>query len=91
VIRQVDITTATYRYIAEIGTNNGVIQVICKDLAAGHAEIGAAGRLMTPGGIDERCYLDQPMKDGSKMIDEFLSGTRSAAFGGATMMIPFKY
>ena len=48
-----------------------MIQVICKDLAAGHAEIGAAGRLMTPGGIDGHCYLGQPMTDGSKMTDEF--------------------
>ena len=89
VIRQADIATATDRYIAEIGIKNGVIQVIGKDLAASHEEIDAAGRLMTPGGIDGHCHLDQPMTDGSKMADDFLSDTRSAASGGTTTVIPF--
>jgi dihydropyrimidinase len=88
-IRQANIATATDRYIAEIGIKNGVIQLIGKDLAAGHEEIGAAGRLMTPGGIDWHCHLDQPMTDGLKMADDFLSGTRSVASCGTTMMIPF--
>ncbi len=88
VIRQADIATATDRYIVDIGIKNGVIQVIGKDLAAGHEEIDAAGRLMTPGGIDGHCHLDEPMTDGSKMADDFLSGTQSAC-GGTTTVIPF--
>ncbi len=45
--------------------------------------------MVTPGGIDSHCHLDQPMSDGSVMADDFESGTISAAFGGTTTVIPF--
>jgi dihydropyrimidinase len=51
--------------------------------------LDAAGRLVTPGGVDAHCHLDQPMSDGSKMADDFITGTRSAACGGTTTVIPF--
>ena len=35
------------------------------------------------------CHLDQPMTDGSKMADDFYSGTLSAACGGTTTVMPF--
>ena len=81
VIRNAEIATATDRYIADIGVVNGKIEAISRGLAAGHSEIDAKGRLVTPGGVDSHCHLDQPMSDGSKMADDFLSGTRSAACG----------
>ena len=43
---------------------------------------------MTLGGIDGHCDLDQAMTEGSKMADDFLSGTQSA-FGGITTLVPF--
>lgn len=89
VIRQADIVTAADRYTADIGISGGVIMAIGRDLAAGGREINAAGRLVTPGGVDAHCHLDQPMSDGSKMADDFLTGTRSAACGGTTTIIPF--
>ena len=89
VIRHAEIATATDRYVADIGIVNGKIQAIAKDLSAGRQEIDAKGRLVTPGGVDSHCHLDQPMSDGSKMADDFLSGTRSAACGGTTTVIPF--
>lgn len=89
VIRNAEIATATDRYIADIGVVNGKIEAISRGLAAGHSEIDAMGRLVTPGGVDSHCHLDQPMSDGSKMADDFLSGTRSAACGGTTTVIPF--
>ena len=52
-------------------------------------EIDAAGRWVLPGGVDGHCHLDQPMSDGSRMADDFRSGTRSAACGGTTTVIPF--
>jgi dihydropyrimidinase len=42
-----------------------------------------------PGGVDGHCHLDQPMPAGMKMADDFASGTRSAACGGTTTVIPF--
>ena len=89
VIRNAEIATASDRYIADIGITAGCIQSIGKSLARGHEEIDAKGRLVTPGGVDSHCHLDQPMSNGSKMADDFLSGTRSAACGGTTTVIPF--
>lgn len=89
VIRNAEIATATDRYVADIGILNGKIEGIAKDLSTGKQEIDAKGRLVTPGGVDSHCHLDQPMSDGSKMADDFLTGTRSAACGGTTTVIPF--
>lgn len=89
VIRDAQIATASDRYRADIGVVDGRIAAIARGLGAGREEIDAKGRLLTPGGIDSHCHLDQPMSDGSKMADDFLSGTRSAASGGTTTVIPF--
>jgi len=89
VIRSAEVVTATDRYLADIGVVDGQIHAIAKGLGQGRKEIDAKGRLVTPGGIDSHCHLDQPMSDGSKMADDFLSGTRSAACGGTTTVIPF--
>jgi dihydropyrimidinase len=89
VIRSADIATASDRYTADIGIVQGRIEAIGKGLPSGRAELDARGRLVTPGGVDSHCHLDQPTSDGSKMADDFLSGTRSAACGGTTTVIPF--
>lgn len=89
VIRQAEIATATDRYTADIGISGGRITAIGLGLGPGRDEIDAQGRLVTPGGVDGHCHLDQPMSDGTRMADDFLSGTRSAACGGTTTVIPF--
>jgi dihydropyrimidinase len=88
-IRDAEIVTAADRYRADIGITGGAIVAIGRDLPAGRETIDAGGRLVTPGGVDGHCHLDQPMSDGSKMADDFLTGTRSAACGGTTTVIPF--
>ncbi len=89
VVRNADIVTAADRYVADIGVMDGVIVSIGRALDRGVREIDAAGRLVTPGGVDAHCHLDQPMSDGSKMADDFVTGARSAACGGTTTIIPF--
>jgi dihydropyrimidinase len=59
------------------------------DLAAGRVEIDAEGKLVLPGGVDGHCHFDEPMPDGVRMADDFESGTRAAACGGTTTVIPF--
>jgi dihydropyrimidinase len=39
--------------------------------------------------VDAHCHLDQPTGDESMMADDFESGTRSAACGGTTTLMPF--
>ena len=89
VIRNADVATASDRYRADLGVRDGRIVAIGEGLAAAERELDAEGRLVTPGGVDAHCHLDQPMTDGSKMADDFLTGTRSAACGGTTTVIPF--
>ncbi len=94
IVRNADIATAADRYTADIGVRDGRIAVIAQGLddsllKAGGRVIDAAGRLVTPGGVDSHCHLDQPMSDGSTMADDYLTGTRSAAAGGTTTVIPF--
>ena len=45
--------------------------------------------LVLPGGIDSHVHIAQPSGPGIVMADDFASGTRSAAFGGNTMVLPF--
>ena len=51
--------------------------------------IDAQNKYVLPGGVDGHCHLDQRTKDGTEMSDNFESGTRSAAFGGTTTVMPF--
>src|SRR5215813_10511734 len=51
--------------------------------------IDAAGKLVTPGGIDSHCHMDQQAWEGQETCDDFRSGTCSAACGGTTTVIPF--
>src|SRR4051812_36799766 len=89
VIRNADIVTAADRFTADIGVRGGVVVSLAAELPSASRDIDARGRLVTPGGVDAHCHLDQPMSDGSIMADDFASGTRSAACGGTTTIIPF--
>jgi dihydropyrimidinase len=89
VIRNGRIATASEIFEADIGIRDGRIVALAKGLATGAREIDAAGRWVLPGGVDAHCHLDQPTGDDSVMADDFLTGTRSAACGGTTTVIPF--
>ena len=89
VVRGGTVATAADVVVADIGILDGRIVAIGDALDAGEAEIDATGKVVTPGGVDSHCHLDQPMSDGSVMADDFESGTISAAFGGTTTVLPF--
>ncbi|SDY05025.1 dihydropyrimidinase [Collimonas sp. OK242] len=89
VIRNADVATASDRFQCDIGIRDGKIEALGKNLPAGAEEIDATGLLVLPGGVDAHCHLDQPMPDGMRMADDFFTGTRSAACGGTTTVIPF--
>ena len=63
VLRNADVATASERFRADLGIAEGRIVAIGQGLAAGREEYDAAGRLVTPGGVDAHCHLDQPMTD----------------------------
>ncbi|WP_018905954.1 dihydropyrimidinase [Variovorax paradoxus] len=90
ILRNADIATVGDRYRADIGVRDGRISAIAQKLDGSAArEIDAAGRLVTPGGVDGHCHFDQPTGDGSRFSDDFFTGTRSAACGGTTTVLPF--
>jgi len=89
VIRNARVATASDTFACDIGIRGGRIALLGEGLPAGRHEIDAAGRTVTPGGVDAHCHLDQPMEGPAKMADDFLTGTRSAACGGTTTVIPF--
>jgi dihydropyrimidinase len=89
VIRKARVATAADVFDCDIGIAGGRIVALGQQLPAAAREIDAAGRVVTPGGVDAHCHLDQPMPPPARMADDFDTGTRSAACGGTTTVIPF--
>jgi dihydropyrimidinase len=89
VIRNATALTDAEVQRCDIGVAAGRIVALGRGLPKGLEEIDAAGRRVLPGGIDGHCHLDQPMPPPMRMADDFESGTRSAACGGTTTVIPF--
>ena len=81
--------TAVESFEAEIGVSEGKITAIGQNL--GHAErvIDAKGMLVLPGGIDAHCHIEQESSTRIMTVDDFYSGSVSAAFGGNTTFLPF--
>jgi dihydropyrimidinase len=89
VVRHARVATAADVFDSDIGIAGGRIVALAQGLPAAPREIDAAGRVVTPGGVDAHCHLDQPMPPPTRMADDFDSGTRAAACGGTTTVIPF--
>jgi len=89
VVRRARVATAADVFDCDIGIAGGRIVALAQGLPAAAREVDAAGRVVTPGGVDAHCHLDQPMPPPARMADDFDSGTRSAACGGTTTVIPF--
>ena len=88
-IRGGTVVTASDRYRADIGIRDGRIIQIAEAVEGAAQEIDATGLLVLPGGIDAHVHLAQPTSDGTVMADDFETGTRSAAAGGNTTVLPF--
>jgi dihydropyrimidinase len=89
VVRHARVATAADVFDCDIGIAGGRIVALAQGLPAAAREIDAAGRVVTPGGVDAHCHLDQPMAPPARMADDFHTGTRAAACGGTTTVIPF--
>lgn len=83
------VVTAADTFAADIGIRNGRIATLGTDLGDADAIIDAKGLLVMPGGIDSHVHLDQPAGPGIVPADDFETGTRSAAIGGNTTIMPF--
>ena len=89
IIRGGTIATASDTFACDVGIQDGRVTALGADLGGATEIVDATGKLVLPGGIDSHVHLAQPSGPGIVMADDFASGTRSAAFGGNTMVLPF--
>ena len=89
IIRGGTVATASDTFRADIGIREGRVAALGLDLGEAPEVIDATGRLVLPGGIDSHVHFAQPSGPGIVMADGFETGTRSAAAGGNTTVLPF--
>ena len=89
IIKNGKIATASDFFEADIAVDKGKIIQIGNINCKASKTIDAEGNIITPGGVDGHCHLDQPTDDNSEFADDFSTGSISAAFGGTTTIIPF--
>lgn len=88
VIKNGVIVTAESTYQADLGVQGEHIAAIGLGLT-GAREIDATGKLVIPGAIDGHVHHQMPLPSGVISTDDFLTGSRAAAFGGTTTIIDF--
>ena len=74
--------------MCDIAIANGQIASLGEGLE-GKEVVNASGLIALPGGIDSHVHISQPSGPGIEMADNFTTGTRSAACGGNTTILPF--
>ena len=89
IIRGGTVATASDTFACDVGISGGKITALGTDLGSATEIVDASGLLVLPGGIDSHVHIAQPSGPGIVMADDFASATRSAAFGGNTMVLPF--
>ena len=89
IIRGGTVATAADTFSCDIGITGGRIAALGANLGDARDIVDASGKLVLPGGIDSHVHIAQPSGPGIVMADDFASATRSAAFGGNTMVLPF--
>ena len=90
IIKGGTLVTASEKYAADIGIEDGKIKLIGKDLTPenGTEIIDATGKYVMPGMIDAHVHLSLPFC-GTISADSFETGTRAAAAGGVTTVVDF--
>src|SRR5258708_35845242 len=89
IIRYGTVATASDAFRCDVGISGGRIAALGENLGGAKDIVDAQGLLVFPVGIDSHVHIAQPSAPGIVMADDFSSGTRSAAFGGNTMVLPF--
>ncbi|WP_288586200.1 dihydropyrimidinase [uncultured Methylobacterium sp.] len=74
---------------ADLGVRDGVIAAVGRNLRRGAEEIDARGTIVTPGGLDPHCHIEEPSEDGGVQEESFASGSAAALAGGTTSFICF--
>src|ERR1700753_4174134 len=91
VISNATIAPAAEVVRGDIGITGGRVVALGERLDKGRKEIDATGLIAVPGGIDAHVHFDPDTRDGSVFCADCESGSRAAAAGGTTTIIPFAY
>jgi dihydropyrimidinase len=89
VVRGGTLATAAEVFEADIGVRDGRIAAIGLDLPAGTEEVSAKGMIVTPGGLDPHCHIEELGADGGVHEESFASGSAAALAGGTTSFLCF--
>jgi dihydropyrimidinase len=89
IIRGGTVVTASDTTHCDVGIADGRIAALGRDLGDAGEIIDASGLLVMPGGVDSHVHLAQPGPEDTVPADDFETGTRSAAIGGNTTVMPF--
>ncbi|QCK84353.1 dihydropyrimidinase [Phreatobacter aquaticus] len=88
-IRGGTVITASDTIRCDVGIRNGRVALLAEAITDAKKTIDASGLYVMPGGIDSHVHLDQDSGPDITMADGFETGSRSAAAGGNTTIIPF--
>jgi dihydropyrimidinase len=88
VIKGGQVATADAVFTADIAVSDGKIAALGTGLSATET-LDATGLIITPGGVDPHCHIEQMSGMGLMNADTFETATRSAAMGGTTSVISF--
>jgi len=86
------VVTASWDGPADIAIAGGRVVALGTGLAAtvtAAEAIDARGRIVTPGGVDPHCHIEQMSGMGRMNADTFETATAAAALGGTTTVIAF--
>ncbi|ONG50113.1 dihydropyrimidinase [Pseudoroseomonas deserti] len=89
VVRGGTLASAAEVFEADIGIKDGVIAALGRNLPRGAEEISAKGMIVTPGGLDSHCHVEELGQDGTAQEESFASGSAAALAGGTTSFICF--
>jgi dihydropyrimidinase len=87
VVQGGQVVTASQVTCADVGINDGKIAAVGIDLL-GREYFNAQGKLVLPGAVDPHVHLEMPTAS-TITSDDWVSGTRAAAYGGVTTVIDF--
>jgi len=89
ILKNGHLITASESFTADLLIEGEKISQIGQNLFAPNAQmIDAAGKFITPGGVDPHTHFDLPMF-GTVSSDDHYTGHKAAAFGGTTTVMDF--
>jgi len=88
VIKNGTVINSDASFFADVAVRGGKIAAVGSDLEA-LREVDAEGKLVVPGGVDTHVHLTLDLGGDTISSDDFFTGTKAAAFGGTTTVVPF--